>query len=187
MESKFRHRVYPRQPGLGCTNPKLLSEKKEEVLIRLPPIDLAASAYGLSSQKSLKPELSGNDNLQAASAFATVADHLQTRHLHVTMFRRIFVHIMFLGLGLSIFLGAMHFRIGNHAGDCDGVADVITQLVAVALEFPSAALRRSKFVFVSVIAFLQAARERPCFIVSGSRCVLRRRPASCASKQEQRK
>jgi hypothetical protein len=59
MESKFRHRIYPRQPGLGCTNPKLLSEKKEEVLIRLPPIDLAASAYGLVARSRLNRNCPG--------------------------------------------------------------------------------------------------------------------------------
>ncbi len=103
------------------------------------------------------------------------------------MFGGIFIHTMFFGLGLRIFLRAMQFRIRNHAGDRDCVSDVITQPVAVALEFPSAALRRSKPLLVGVIAFLQATRERPCFVVSGTGCVLRRRPASCASEQEQRK
>src|ERR1700719_2114604 len=105
----------------------------------------------------------------------------------MSMFGGSFIHIMFFGLGLRIFLRAMHFRIRNHAGDRDRVTDVITQLVAIAREFPSAALRRSKSVLVGVVAFLQAARERPCFIVSGAGCVLRHRPASCASNQEQRK
>jgi len=103
------------------------------------------------------------------------------------MFGGFLIHIVFFCLGLHIFLRAVHFRIRNHAGDRDCMADVIAQLVAVALEFPSAALRRSKSVLVGVVAFLQAARERPCFIVSGTGCVLRRGPASCASKQEQRK
>ena len=187
MESKFRRRIYLRHTELSCTNPKLPSEKKEEVLIGLPPIGLAASAYGLSGQETLRPELSRNDNSRATLLFATIADHLQIRYLHVSMFGGNFIHIMFFGLGLDIFLRAMHFRIRNHAGDRDCVADVITQLVAVALEFPSAALRRSKSVLVGVIALLQAARERPCFIVSGTRCVLRRRPAGCDSQQEQRK
>ena len=171
MLSPFDGIQFPAQnvsapPGLTCSNPKLLSDKKEEVWIRLPPIGLAASAHGLGGQKWLKPEFFGNDNSQAASTSATVADHLHTRHLHMAMFGGILIHIVFFGLGLRVFLGSMHFGIRNDAGNGDGVADVRTQLVAVALEFPSATLRRCKFVFVSVIAFLQAARERPCFIVS---------------------
>jgi len=38
VESKFRRKIYLRHPELSCTNLKLLSEKKEEVLMRLPPI-----------------------------------------------------------------------------------------------------------------------------------------------------
>jgi hypothetical protein len=44
------------------------------------------------------------------------------------------------------------------------MTDVLAELDAVALDFPSAVFRRSKFVLISVVALLQAASERPCFL-----------------------
>ncbi len=61
------------------------------------------------------------------------------------------------------------------------------QLEAVVLELPSAALRRGMSVLVGEFAYLQADRERPCFIMGGACCVLRRRQAGCGRKQEQHK
>jgi hypothetical protein len=52
---------------------------------------------------------------------------------------------------------------GDHAGNRNRMTDVLAELDAVALDFPSAVFRRSKFVLISVVALLQAASERPCF------------------------
>lgn len=103
------------------------------------------------------------------------------------MFSGILIHAVLFRLGLRVFLHTVHFGIRDRAGNRNRMADMSTQLVAVALELPSAALRRGKSVLVGVVAFLQAARERPCLIMGGACCILRLRQAGCAGKQEQRK
>jgi hypothetical protein len=134
-----------------------------------------------------KPNSSRNDYLQPALLFAAFADHLHICDCHVTMFGGILIHAMLFCFGLRIFFHAVHFRIRNQASNRNRMTDVIAELVAVALELPSAALRRGESVLVGVVAFLQAARERPCFIMGGACCVLRRCQAGCTGKQEQRK
>jgi hypothetical protein len=117
--------------------------------------------------------------LQPALLFAAFADH-------VTMSGGILIHAMLFCFGLRIFFHAMHFRIRNQASNRNRMTDVIVELVAVALELPSAALRRGKSVLVGVVAFLQkpASVRVLLWVVL---VVLRRCQAGCTGKQEQRK
>jgi len=76
-------------------------------------------------------------NVRRTLLFATVADHLQVRGSHVTVLGGVLVHAVLFCLGLRVFLHAVHFGIGDHAGNRDFMADMIAELEAVALDLPS--------------------------------------------------
>jgi hypothetical protein len=79
------------------------------------------------------------DDLQPALLFAAFADHLHICDCHVIMLSGILIHAVLFRLGLRIFLHTVHFGIRNRARNRNRMADMSAQLVAVALELPSAA------------------------------------------------
>jgi len=87
---------------------------------------------------------------------------------HVTMLGGGLIHPVLFRLGLRVLFGAVQRRIGDYAGNRDGMRDVISKLDGVALNLPSAAFRCSQFVFIGIIAFFKAARESPRFLM----CIL---------------
>src|ERR1700675_433939 len=103
------------------------------------------------------------------------------------MLGRILTHAVLFCLGLRIFLHAVHFGIGDHAGNRNRMTDMITELEAVTLDLPSAAFRRCKLVLISVVTVLKAARKRPRFLMGGFCCVLRRSQSASTRKHAQRK
>jgi hypothetical protein len=90
-------------------------------------------------------------------------------------------------LGLRVFFRAVQCSVGDYAGNRNCMTDMIAELEAVALDLPSAAFRRSKLVFIGVVALLKAARERPRFLMGSFCFVLRRSQSGNAVKHEQRK
>jgi hypothetical protein len=98
----------------------------------------------------------------SALLFAAFADHLHICDCHVTMLSGILIHAVLFCLGLRIFLHTVHFGIRNRARNRNRMADMSAQLVAVALELPSAALR------VRCRCYLLASLR--CWTLNSMRC-----------------
>lgn len=101
------------------------------------------------------------------------------------MLSGVLVHTVLFGLGLHIFLHAVHFGIGDHAGNRNFMTDMIAEFEGIAVELPSATFRRSKLVLIGRVARLEAARERPRFLMGSFG--LRRSQSGSARIHEQRK
>ena len=65
------------------------------------------------------------------------------------------------------------------------MTDMVAEFEAVAFDLPSAAFRRGKPILIGVIALLKAAGERPCFLMGGFCCVLRRNQSGSSGKHRQ--
>ena len=89
------------------------------------------------------------------------------RHGHVTVLGRVLIDAVLLRLGLRVFFHAVRCGVRDYAGYRDGMRDVLSELDAVALDFPGGAFRRRKFVLIGVVALLKAAGEGPCFLMGG--------------------
>jgi hypothetical protein len=68
---------------------------------------------------------------------------------------------------LRVFFGSMQSGIADHACNLDGMADMLTEFYCVAFDFPCTAILCGQFVFVGVVTFLKAARERARFLMRG--------------------
>jgi len=97
----------------------------------------------------------------------------------------VLIHTVLFGLGLRVFLHAVHLGIGDHAGNRYFMTYMIAELEGVAVELPSAAFCRSKLVLIGRVARLKAARERPRFLMGSFG--LCRSQSGRARKHEQRK
>src|ERR1700686_1841145 len=129
----------------------------------------------------------GRHSAVEALLLATLGDHAQVRHRHMSMFGRILVDSVFFCLRLGVFLHAMHFGMGHHAGNRNCMTDMIAEVDGIALDFPSRAFGGSELVLFGVIAFLQTALECACVFMSRFCCVLRPSQSGGASKQDQHK
>lgn len=82
----------------------------------------------------------------------------------------VLIHAVLFRLGLRVFFRAVQCGVGDYAGNRNCMTDMIAELEGVALDLPSAAFRRSQLVLIGGVALLQAARERPRFLM-GRFCV----------------
>src|ERR1700692_3642206 len=78
----------------------------------------------------------------------------------------------------------MHFGMGDYASNSDGVTDMLAEIDAVTLDFPSAAFSGSELVLIGVIALLEAASECPCLVMGRFCCILRPSQSSGTGKEE---
>ena len=70
----------------------------------------------------------GRHSAVEALLLATLGDHAQVRHRHMSMFGRILVDSVFFCLRLGVFLHAMHFGMGHHAGNRNCMTDMIAEV-----------------------------------------------------------
>src|ERR1700676_1959451 len=82
-------------------------------------------------------------DVRGALLLASVADHRQIRYRQVTILGGVLTHAVLFCLGLSVFLHAVHFGIGDHAGNRNRMTNMIAELEGVALDLPSPTFRRS--------------------------------------------
>jgi len=99
----------------------------------------------------------------------------------------VLTHAVLFCLGLNVFLHAVHFGVGNYAGNRNRMTNMIAEREGVALYVPRTTFRRSNLVLIGVVALLKAARECPRFLMRGFCCVLSRSHPYSARKHEQRK
>jgi hypothetical protein len=95
--------------------------------------------------------------------FASAADHLKVRDRHVAVLGGILRDTVFFGLGLGIFFDSVQSRVGYSSGDRHRVPEVLSEVQAVALDFPGAAVPAGHLILISV--FLHAPGYRTGILV----------------------
>src|SRR5579862_7830954 len=114
--------------------------------------------------------------------FATTANHLQIRHGHMAVLGGTFVDTVFSGLRLGVFLGSVQGRIRNRARDRNRMSKVLSEINAVALHFPRAAIFGRELILISI--FLHAAGHSAGILVRLFLRVVRLCPGATEDQRE---